>query len=527
MLKTLTRWMMGTGILLFGQTAISETQYLLPDSYQLTQDQETNAVKLIPTSNGYRAILSFKPSYVAARNFLKAQYGSDYENLDIVELPVNSQGFRYLHESTLGDLVLKKIENLYFGPELRVILEFTSDLTTNQLQNLLSFNLVYGMADATVVCNGTTFHELCDQALPSLPAFNQFQLANRDQPRAKASEDYLILTEYRNRLTMEQRVPSATKFVLDALAQDELFDEDGICRASLNGYRQGICQIVRKLSPDKRSLVSAITLLAKKVYPDTIDDTFLSKIIVNPTLLGINEVIFPIEENPAFFGASIGNHEGINLKLYKTLLDGPTVEINRSGFVLYMTQKYVYKINRRIIEYTEGTPNGPITSTITANDIRFTEFLRKIRDKVAYISAPERFQWDVPGYDASLLSPSLRTVIAYLDTQISKAGLLIPNCVLYDHPTDALLGSAWNITGGPVGDLGLWNDRASFVWVRQGYKMVALPAENFDKSQGLTLFYGTGPREGGQSFSDGLLYKIMDASYWKQISSVICIPYSA
>jgi hypothetical protein len=503
--------------------AKSETFYLLPDSFQLTPDSENSAVKLTQTQNGYHAVLSFKPRYETARSYLKSQYGDDYQNLDIIELPVNSQGFRYLHETTLGSLVLKKVENLYFGPEIRVILDFTSELDRDQIQNLLSFNLVYGMVDATVVCNGTTFHDLCDQLLPSLPAFNQYQLAANDPAKARLLEDYLVLTEYRNRLTMEQKVPSATKTILDALAADDLLDDSGSCRTDSTGYRHGICQSLLKLSPFKKSLVDSITSLAKKIYPNTFNDTEISNIIVNPNLLGINEIIFPPEDKPQYHGAGIGNHEGVNIRLYKTLADGPIVEVNRSGFVAYKYWKAVYKVNRRLIEFTEGTPDGPIVSRITSSDIRFAQHLIKIRDAASFISTPQQFTW-ANLYDASILVPSLRTVISYLDTQITKTGLLVPNCVLYDHPSDIYAGGSWNLTGGPIGDLSLWTDRATFVWVRAGYQMIGLPMANFDKSQGYTTYSSYESSE-NTAVAGGFLYELKGSNY-KQISSLSCLPSS-
>jgi hypothetical protein len=290
----------------FGPAVLhAETQYLLPDSYELNVNLDSNSIKLNSTLDGYHAVLSFKPRYEAARNFLKVQYGSDYENLDIVELPVNSENFTYIHEGTLGSLILRKMESFYFGPEIRVVLDFSSEFSIEQIQNLLSFNLVYGMAKAKVICNGSTVHMLCDQALPSLPVFNQYQLANNAPAKKRLTEDYLVLTEYRNRIEMENRMPAATRDTLDSLARQDLFIAHSSCRDDLNSYRLGICNSIRALSPTRLSLVEAIVSLANRIYPMNLDDAAIDSLIVRPVVNNGSQDNGRTMQAPKFFVSQV------------------------------------------------------------------------------------------------------------------------------------------------------------------------------------------------------------------------------
>ena len=145
-------------------------QLLIPDRFAIRTDEGEAAIRIEPTPHGGANVrLVFVASYEEARTRLRERLGEGFDATRVLELPVEATSFRFLTETIENSHAVRSVEQTLLGDQILVDVEVSSDLAIEQIKDLFTFNLVYGVASARVICPVGIATAACAGSIPSLP----------------------------------------------------------------------------------------------------------------------------------------------------------------------------------------------------------------------------------------------------------------------------------------------------------------------------------------------------------------------
>ena len=227
---------------------------------------------------------------------------------------------------------------------------------------------------------------------------------------------------------------------------------------------------------------------------------------------------------------SVGNHGTLAVRYSEDDFNTVTIEMNNSNGCSVI---YTWIGDRG--EITIKSESGETRLTSSDDPERFASALRKIRDLIAYVSGPERYEWLVFG--SGVVAPELNRLITKIDQTLGAKSSDDVNCqlIVERDGTDPLV-----VSGGAYGDLGAYSKSVTKVWVKKGYTLVLVSNPLFDTEHDVKLVRVLGDErrattelpvsDYGHGFSplvqgaEGTTYTLSGSPMEGTVQSFICRP---
>lgn len=225
----------------------------------------------------------------------------------------------------------------------------------------------------------------------------------------------------------------------------------------------------------------------------------------------------------AYFGASIGNHEGVRVNLSGPESRDPVIKVSRSGFS--GSTEHTYNMATEVIRVKSSPAGGTVTEeTMDPEHPLYIETLVVIKNAMLYIVLPERYFWPLPDAESTAnfgLVPS----IAVIDKALQKQGYQNRDCTLYQSYDQLALGSK-SFFSGAYGELGEWSTRAQAIFMRKGVKGIFFQGKNFDKAGAapVTVTASEWAQGNPRQFGDGYIIDLAALGIGGKFQSFICQP---
>lgn len=221
----------------------------------------------------------------------------------------------------------------------------------------------------------------------------------------------------------------------------------------------------------------------------------------------------------AEYGASIGNHGGIQVKLSGSESSQPTIIVRQSG--MSSTDTYTYNLATEELSF-ESKPSPFAKITLTPASPEYIEYLSTLKKKMAFVLLPESYlRGDMSPPINSNKNFALIPVLQLLDRSLARQGYQVKDCALYVSFDDLSLPSKSFALGG-YADLQEWNNKASAVWVSKGTTAVLLKETNFDQGGNPYVQVYESSSFPSRVIGNGTLLDLRSSNLAQNFSSFVC-----
>jgi uncharacterized protein YjbI with pentapeptide repeats len=221
----------------------------------------------------------------------------------------------------------------------------------------------------------------------------------------------------------------------------------------------------------------------------------------------------------AEYGASIGNHGGLRVKLSGSESPQPVITVTQSG--MSSTDTYTYNLATEELSF-ESKPSPSPKKTLTPASPEYIEYLSILKKKMAFVLLPESYlRGDMSPPINSNKNFALVPVLQLLDRSLARQGYNVKDCALYASFDDLSLPSKSFPLGG-YADLQEWNKKASAVWVSKGTMAVLLKEKNFDQGGSPYVQVYENSSVASRVLGNGTLIDLRSLNLAQNFSSFVC-----
>lgn len=223
----------------------------------------------------------------------------------------------------------------------------------------------------------------------------------------------------------------------------------------------------------------------------------------------------------ADYGASIGNHDGIRVRLSGPESEQPTITLTRSG--MSGTDIYTYKLGSEELSFESKPSSGKIQKfTLSPESPEYLSYLSALKKKMAFVLLPETYlRGDMSPPINSNRNFALIPILQLVDRALARQGYQVKDCALHVSFDDLSLPSKSFSLGG-YSELQDWNKKAGAIWISEGTTAVLLKGPNFDQEGSPYVQVTKYSSSASRVLGNGTLIDLRSLNMAQNVSSFVC-----